>query len=241
MWGDAKFAKNRSDLDDPKSDSIRHSSLRAFKCFQSQVGFALLGVLAVNRCLLFSQVSPLKLIVDSAPGPNYPETLEVHPKETAILFRSFHPKIFVFLIFSLVMGLFPGCVAIRQSLNRGTFDAPLGGAGGAPNDDSWKGQMEGVASWYGEEFNGRLTASGEVYDMYALTAAHRTLPLGTIVRVTNQDNGKTVEVKVNDRGPFVKNRVIDLSKSACRALDMMKSGTARVKLDVVRWPEQASR
>src|ERR1700722_7282083 len=180
----------------------------------------------------------LKLIVDSDSGPNYPETLEVHPKETAILFRPFHSKIFVFLVFSLIMGLLPGCVAIRQSLNRGTlfgeapgsFDTQLGGGGGAPNDDSWKGQMEGVASWYGEEFNGRLTASGEVYDMYALTAAHRTLPLGTVVRVTNLDNGKTVEVKVNDRGPFVKNRIIDLSKSACRELDMLESGTARVKL-----------
>jgi rare lipoprotein A len=99
--------------------------------------------------------------------------------------------------------------------------------------------MEGVASWYGEEFNGRLTASGEVYDMYAYTAAHRTLPLGTLVRVTNEENGKTVEVKVNDRGPFKKDRIIDLSKSACESLDMMKNGTARVKLDVISWPRLA--
>jgi hypothetical protein len=173
--------------------------------------------------------------------------LKPYSKEIVIFLRSVHFKFFALLVFSLGMGLFPGCVAIRQTLDRGTLLGEAPGnfnrepGGPAPAGNDWEGQMEGVASWYGEEFNGRLTASGEVYDMYAMTAAHRTLPLGTIVRVTNMDNGKTVEVKVNDRGPFVKDRVIDLSKSACRALDMMKNGTAHVKLDVVRWPEQASR
>ncbi len=151
------------------------------------------------------------------------------------------------MVFSLGAALLPGCVAIRQSLDRGSLFGEAPGdfntepGGPAPAGDDWKSQMEGVASWYGEEFNGRLTASGEVYDMYAMTAAHRTLPLGTIVRVTNEDNGKTVEVKVNDRGPFVKDRIIDLSKSACRALDMMQNGTAHVKLDVVRWPQVADK
>jgi rare lipoprotein A len=97
--------------------------------------------------------------------------------------------------------------------------------------------MEGVASWYGEDFNGRLTASGEVYDMYKLTAAHKTLPLGTTVKVTNLDNGKTVEVKVNDRGPYVRGRIIDLSRTAGRAIDIRGTGTAKVKLEVVRWPK----
>jgi rare lipoprotein A len=97
--------------------------------------------------------------------------------------------------------------------------------------------MEGIASWYGEDFNGRLTASGEVYDMYAMTAAHKTLPLGTIVKVTNEENGKSVEVKINDRGPYVKGRVIDMSKTAGRAIGMREAGTAQVKIEVVRWPK----
>ena len=132
-------------------------------------------------------------------------------------------------------------MAIRQTTSRGGLFGEAPGSfnqalGVAPGDDAWKSQMEGVASWYGPDFNGRLTASGEVYDMYAMTAAHRTLPLGTVVRVTDEENGKTVEVKVNDRGPFKKDRIIDLSKSACESLDMMKNGTAQVKLDVLRWP-----
>ena len=106
-----------------------------------------------------------------------------------------------------------------------------------PSKDAWKDEMEGLASWYGADFNGRLTASGEVYDMYQMTAAHKTLPLGTVVKVTNQDNGKTVEVRINDRGPYVKGRIIDLSKSAASAIGIKESGTAPVKLDVVRWPK----
>jgi rare lipoprotein A len=74
----------------------------------------------------------------------------------------------------------------------------------------------GVASWYGEKFHGNPTASGEIYDMYQLTAAHKTLPLGTYVMVTNTENNRSVQVKVNDRGPFVKGRLIDLSYAAAR-------------------------
>jgi rare lipoprotein A len=74
--------------------------------------------------------------------------------------------------------------------------------------------------------------------MYQMTAAHKTLPLGTVVKVTNQDNGKTVEVRINDRGPYVKGRIIDLSKSAASAIGIKESGTAPVKLDVVRWPQK---
>lgn len=104
-------------------------------------------------------------------------------------------------------------------------------------DEAWKNEMEGIASWYGEDFHGRLTASGEVYDMYAMTAAHKTLPLGTVVKVHNLENGKTVEVKVNDRGPYVKGRIIDLSRTAGRALEIRGAGTAKVKLEIVRWPK----
>ena len=88
----------------------------------------------------------------------------------------------------------------------------------------------GVASWYGDKFHGRRTSSGEVYDMYAMTAAHKTLPLGTWVRVRRLDSGRQVVVRVNDRGPFVHGRIIDLSYSAARELDMVGPGTARVEV-----------
>ena len=106
------------------------------------------------------------------------------------------------------------------------------------SQDAWKDEMEGIASWYGSDFNGRLTASGEVYDMYQMTAAHKTLPLGTVVKVTNLDNGMTAEVRVNDRGPYVKGRIIDLSRKGGRAVGMREAGTAKVKLEVVRWPSK---
>lgn len=86
----------------------------------------------------------------------------------------------------------------------------------------------GVASWYGREFHGRPTSSGERYDMFALTAAHKTLPIPMWVEVTNQRNGKSVIVKVNDRGPFVDDRIIDLSYAAALELDMIQAGTAPV-------------
>jgi rare lipoprotein A len=91
----------------------------------------------------------------------------------------------------------------------------------------------GVASWYGEEFHGRKTSSLEVYDMNDLTAAHNTLPLGTFVAVTNLNNSRSVIVRINDRGPFVKNRVIDLSYAAARAIDMIGTGTAPVRIEVL--------
>lgn len=92
----------------------------------------------------------------------------------------------------------------------------------------------GYASWYGGKFHGRLTANGETFDTYKLTAAHRTLPFHTIVKVTNLKNGKSVEVRINDRGPFVRGRIIDLSKAAAEAIDMTGDGVARVRLEVVQ-------
>lgn len=91
----------------------------------------------------------------------------------------------------------------------------------------------GIASWYGGEFHGRPTSSGEIYDMYQLTCAHNTLPLGTTVMVTNLENGKSVELKVNDRGPFVKERIIDLSYAAAQILGIYERGTALVKVEVI--------
>ncbi len=93
-----------------------------------------------------------------------------------------------------------------------------------------EGAETGLASWYGPDFNGKLTASGEVYDMNALTAAHRTLPLGTIVDVENLENGRHVRLTINDRGPFVRGRIIDLSYRGARELGVVRKGTARVRV-----------
>ncbi|MBI5588418.1 MAG: septal ring lytic transglycosylase RlpA family protein [Deltaproteobacteria bacterium] len=94
------------------------------------------------------------------------------------------------------------------------------------------GVQEGIASWYGSDFHGKPTASGETYNMYAMTAAHKTLPLGTTVEVINLDNGRHINVVVNDRGPFVAGRIIDLSFTGAKGLNMVDSGTARVRLKV---------
>jgi rare lipoprotein A len=91
----------------------------------------------------------------------------------------------------------------------------------------------GVASWYGKQYHGRKTASGEPFNMNALTAAHRTHPFGTTVRVTNLDNGKDVVVRINDRGPYAKGRVIDLSYAAAKRIGMVEAGVADVRLEVV--------
>lgn len=91
----------------------------------------------------------------------------------------------------------------------------------------------GLASWYGLPFNGRRSANGEIYDMNKFTAAHRTLPFDTVVRVTNLENGLQTEVRITDRGPFVEDRVIDLSYAAARAIGMVGTGTARVRLDIM--------
>jgi rare lipoprotein A len=96
---------------------------------------------------------------------------------------------------------------------------------------------EGVASWYGLPFNGRRTSNGEIYNMHEFTAAHRTLPFDALVRVTNLSNGKQTEVRVNDRGPFVANRIIDLSLAAAQAIEMVGPGTAQVRLEVMSGPD----
>ncbi|MCL6230467.1 MULTISPECIES: septal ring lytic transglycosylase RlpA family protein [Acinetobacter] len=94
----------------------------------------------------------------------------------------------------------------------------------------------GTASWYGRQFHGRKTASGETFDMNALTAAHRSLPLNCFIRVTNRNNGKSVVVKVNDRGPFHGNRVLDLSYGAAKQLGITSAGTANVSIERVDGP-----
>lgn len=94
-------------------------------------------------------------------------------------------------------------------------------------------ELRGTASWYGIPFHGRKTANGETYDMNGLTCAHRTLPFGTILLVTNTGNNRTVTVRVTDRGPFISGRIVDLSRGAAAALDMLDTGTAQVSLKVV--------
>jgi rare lipoprotein A len=94
----------------------------------------------------------------------------------------------------------------------------------------------GIASWYGHPYHGRTSASGEVYDMEQLTAAHRTLPFGTLVRVVNLENEKMVDVRINDRGPFIDERIIDLSHAAAQAIDLIGPGVARVRLEVLLAP-----
>jgi rare lipoprotein A len=99
-------------------------------------------------------------------------------------------------------------------------------------------QERGVASWYGKKFHGRATSSQEPYDMYAMTAAHKTLPLPTYVEVRNLRNNKTIIVRVNDRGPFVENRIIDLSYSAAKKLDLIRDGTGLVEVTAISFDAQ---
>lgn len=106
-------------------------------------------------------------------------------------------------------------------------------AGPAP--DGKKHKRTGHASWYGKRHHGRTTASGEPFDMHAFTAAHKTMPFHTIVRVTDPQTQKSVVVRINDRGPYGKGRVIDLSKAAAADLDMIKKGTMAVTLKVLTW------
>ena len=96
-----------------------------------------------------------------------------------------------------------------------------------------KHNLSGTASWYGPGFHGKKTASGEIYNQNKLTAAHKTLPLGSKARVTNLDNGNAVEVEINDPGPFVEGRIIDLSRAAAGALGFVKSGTAPVQVELI--------
>jgi rare lipoprotein A len=111
---------------------------------------------------------------------------------------------------------------------------PIAGCGGhkRPTTKPQKGRYveTGVASWYGKPFHGRKTASGERYDMHKMTAAHKTLPFGAKVKVTDLGTGRSIQVRINDRGPFVKGRIIDLSKKAAKELGIYERGTAQVRI-----------
>jgi rare lipoprotein A len=113
----------------------------------------------------------------------------------------------------------------------------LQGCSTTPRYRTGGAELIGIASFYCQEYHGRTTANGETFDMYALTAAHQTLPFNTRIRVTNIDNGKEVEVRINDRGPFVKNRILDLSYGAAQKLDMVGTGTAPVRIRILEFGE----
>ena len=108
------------------------------------------------------------------------------------------------------------------------------------NTDTENFNQTGIASWYGTKFHGRLTSSGEPYDMYQMTAAHKSLPLPSYVSVKNLENDKQIVVKVNDRGPFVEGRIIDLSYTAAHKLEIVKNGTARVAIEILASPNISS-
>lgn len=139
-------------------------------------------------------------------------------------------------------GLMIGCMVIGLGAAQGPNSSEASSASTSPNVVNPKVRAQarkqpyqvGTASWYGEYFDGKPTASGEDFDMYDMTAAHPTLPLGSYVRVTNLRNGKAVVVKVNDRGPIVPGRIIDLSYGAAKALQFQQRGLQRVRLDLVR-------
>ncbi len=143
-----------------------------------------------------------------------------------------HPVAFTFLRQTgSAAGALAACLLVTacSSLSKGEVSLDLGI------------KDRGVASWYGEAFHGKLTANGEVFDMHAYTAAHRKLPLGSVVRVMNLNNGKALQVRITDRGPYVLGRMLDLSEAAARELGMVEAGTAVVQIEVigesqVMWP-----
>jgi rare lipoprotein A len=138
-----------------------------------------------------------------------------------------------------------GCLLVASLLSsctgkHGPMPAPSAGGSqpdtvGAESLSTTRVQV-GVASWYGKEFHGRPTASGEIYDMHQPTAAHLTAPLGTYALVTNLENGQSVRVRINDRGPYKYRRILDLSYEAARQLDLVRVGTGRVQIDFLAEP-----
>lgn len=126
-----------------------------------------------------------------------------------------------------------GCGAAKHDPAPPANPAPVTKTAPPPAPAKKGFEQVGMASWYGPGFAGRPTANGERFDPEALTAAHRTLPFGTRVRVTNLDNGKSVVVRINDRGPYAKNRIIDLSKEAARQIAMIEKGHVKVRVEVL--------
>ncbi len=144
------------------------------------------------------------------------------------------------LLAAFALGL-PGAAPAGAAPSPSPAKAPAAAASApaTPGQPDAEGRFEGLASWYGAQFHGRLTSNGEIYDKEGLTAAHRSLPFGTLLRVTSFDTGASVVVRVNDRGPFVGGRVLDLSEAAARLIGMVATGTARVSCKILP-PEEAA-
>jgi len=135
----------------------------------------------------------------------------------------------------LVASLLSSCTGIHKPMSVPAEGGAQPDASGVELPPTTHVQV-GVASWYGKEFHGRPTASGEIYDMYQPTAAHLTAPLGTYALVTNLENGQSVRVRINDRGPYKRPRILDLSYEAARQIDLLRPGSGRVQIDFLAEP-----
>ena len=133
----------------------------------------------------------------------------------------------------LALMAFPSLAQIRvaATASQGQSYSPTGEAA-PPAEGDWVAIREGIASWYGKKFHGKRTASGEIFDQNAMTAAHRWLPFGTMIRVTNRQSGESVIVRVNDRGPFIKGRIVDLSMAAAARIGVLRNGLSPALLEV---------
>ena len=159
----------------------------------------------------------------------------------------------IIITISIVALFFSACSTKKRAIHH-TYHKPgsksyvhptmrpyvVGGVRYYPTVVSVGDEFRGRASWYGPKFHGKLTSNGERYDMHGMTAAHKTLPMNTIVRVTNLNNGLSAVVRINDRGPFVANRIIDLSNAAAKKIDLISKGTAPVKLEVLGFKNKSS-
>ncbi len=135
-------------------------------------------------------------------------------------------------VFIITNSVTVSCAGGRH-LRQGSFHGERVERVKRPSTQDRAQRFYGIASYYGAKFHGRKTANGETFDMYAFTAAHKTLPFGTILKVTNIKNGKQVTVRINDRGPFVRNRILDLSYAAAREIGMINSGTAEIEAIII--------
>jgi len=158
-----------------------------------------------------------------------------------LLFQTFRPAIFLAIIFFLA-----GCgghttrvIDTPETRELKGWQKPyeVDGQRYHPLREHYGFQQRGIASWYGRKFHGRKTSNGEVYDMYGMSAAHKTLPMGVHVKVTHLENGRHIIVRINDRGPFVAGRIIDLSYGAAKQLRIVESGTARVHVQALGSPQ----
>ena len=150
--------------------------------------------------------------------------------------RRIHGICRLYSVYGLIFLLFSGCSAVKPPSTSPDHPKPyrIGRKWYKPLPKATGFSQRGKASWYGKKFHGRNTANGEIYNMYAMTAAHKTLPFDTHVRVRNLTNHRTVEVRINDRGPFARGRVIDLSYQAAKKIGMVGPGTADVEIVALR-------